>query len=342
MNQQPFFQYLPYLNANGIDVDIAPLLNDIYLKDLYSGKPIDVRNLLIAFLRRVFDIVKCRRYDLIWIEYEVLPWLPAWAERLLSAFGIPYIVDYDDAIFHRYDQHPNALIRYVLGHKIDKVMQKADLVIAGNQYLADRAGAAGAKWIEILPTVIDLERYPIEAPRERSGFTIGWIGSPTMAPHLTLLREAFIKLSKQSDVRLMLIGSDRRDFDFMPVSVRVWSEETEAADIQNFDVGIMPMPDTLWTRGKCGYKLIQYMACGRPVIASAVGANMDIVAHGENGFLASTPSEWVDALPQALLDKLTLGVVEIWIGDEIHGISRHCMQHEENSAEQCQQQQAGH
>lgn len=300
------YQYLPYLRAHGIHVTVAPLLGDGYVRDLYAGRRTDLAFLAKAYVRRLGSLVRSCHFDLIWIEYEIFPWLPAWGEALLSRLGIPYVVDYDDAIFHRYDMHPSKLVRSFLGRKIDSVMSIAALVIAGNEYLADRARKAGAHQVEILPTVVDLARYPLSKKERNRIFTVGWIGSPATAGYLDLVSDAFREVAGSGRVNVMLVGSGPVSLEGAPCEVRSWSEEREAGDIGGFDVGIMPLPDEPWTRGKCGYKLIQYMACGIPVVASPVGVNTSIVEHGRTGFLAETEREWVEAL-STLRDNPELG-----------------------------------
>lgn len=290
------YQYLPYLKAQGIDVTVAPLLNDNYVKSLYSGKAKPLFSIFGTYLRRFWNIFSSYRFDLVWIEKELFPWLPAWIEMILSRVGVPYIVDYDDAIFHRYDMNPHGVVRTLLGNKISRVMRYASAVIVGNEYLANYAIRSGAKRVGSIPTVIDLERYNIKDCTDTGEFKVGWIGSPVTAKYLDLVKSAIIQLYKQGNASLSLIGSGHLELDEVPINVIPWSAETEVADIQNFDVGIMPLPDSPWERGKCGYKLIQYMACGKPVVASTVSANTEIVKHGVNGFLAESAEEWLEAL----------------------------------------------
>jgi glycosyltransferase involved in cell wall biosynthesis len=292
-----YYQYLPFLNAREVDVDIYPLFGEEYLKRLNSGQPQNPASILSAYLHRIFRLISCRAYDLLWLEYEARPWLPDWVERILGRCAIPYIVDYDDAIFHRYDQHESQWVRSILGHKIDAVMRNARLVIVGNTYLSEKAVQSGAKRVEWLPTVVDLTRYRLKSFRNRPVFTIGWIGSPTTAAYLKPLYAVLDRLSQHSGIRLVLVGGYPKDIpSAFPVEYRPWSEETEAEQMLDFDVGIMPIPDEPWAYGKCGYKLIQYMACGLPVVASRVGANIQIVKDGVNGYLASTDKHWEQAL----------------------------------------------
>lgn len=296
------YQYLPYLRDHGFSIDVAPLLDDGYIQQLYAGKRKHISLIIRAYMHRLSILLNARSYDLLWIEKELFPWLPAWAEGLLAKMKIPYIVEYDDAIFHRYDLFPNKAVRAVLGGKIDAVMCSASIVIAGNDYLAKRAMLAGAKRVEILPTVIDLERYKPNQNINSHIFTIGWIGTPVTSRYLHHVRSALAEVCQNNRARVVLVGSGPVSLNGVPVEVRPWYEETEVEDIRSFDVGIMPLPDSPWERGKCGYKLIQYMACSRPVVASPVGANKQIVEDGVNGFLASTKDEWVRALNTLIND----------------------------------------
>lgn len=294
------YQFLPELAARGMEVDVAPLLPDRYLSMLYGGGGRSPGLVAQAYLTRLRAMLSVRRYDLVWIEKEILPWLPYPLERLLLA-GVPYVVDFDDAWFHKYDRHRSGAVRALLGDKLDRLMSRAALVTVGNDYLGDRARRAGARRILTLPTVVDLNRYPLREPvagptagKER--VTIGWIGSPSTSPYLDLVRGPLEAIVAKGMADLVLIGAAKETLAGLPVRRLDWTEASEVSNIQSFDIGIMPLADTPWERGKCGYKLIQYMACGRPVVASPVGVNTSIVEHGVNGFLADTEAEWLEAL----------------------------------------------
>ncbi len=237
-----------------------------------------------------------RSYDLLWVEHELFPWFPAVWEVFLNKIGVPYIVDYDDAVFHRYDRHPVVPLRKLYAGKIDAVMGNASLVIAGNRYLASRAAKSGAKRVEILPTVVDISRYTAGGASNRESVTIGWIGSPTTAKYIRVAAPALSEVCNGGNAGFVMIGSAGAPVDGIDTTVLEWSEETEVRDLKKCDIGIMPLPDDPWARGKCGYKLIQYMACGLPVVASRVGVNSEIVDHGKTGFLVTTTQEWAEAL----------------------------------------------
>jgi glycosyltransferase involved in cell wall biosynthesis len=299
-SRQRCFLYLEALNAKGISGDVCPFLGDDYVRRLHAGLTTDVASVLRAYARRLMLLLRARRYDLLWIEKEALPWLPAWAElALFRTMGTRIIVDYDDAVFHTYDQHRNGIVRTLLGLKIDRVMSAADLVIVGNGYLGLRAKAAGARAIAEIPTVVDLNCYLERRSRPTCGqdsFTIGWIGSSLTSSYLELLRPALAELATRLPLRIILVGAAEAALRGLPVERVPWCLETEASDIMRFDVGLMPLPDGPWERGKCGYKLIQYMASALPVVASPVGINCKIVLPEETGFLAETDADWLTSL----------------------------------------------
>lgn len=296
------YQYLPLLQASGIEVKTSALFDDEYIINLYAGKRVSRISLLKAFAVRLRAMTQKNKFDLIWVEKEMLPWLPGWMEKLLAGRGIPWIVDYDDAIFHSYDRHKRRIVRAMLGQKIDRLMAHSSLVIAGNEYLASRARYAGAENVEILPSAVDLERYTSSAVQDKSlidqdkVFSIGWMGSPATKNYLLVIRAALKEVCANDGVKLILVGSGNLELPDVQPEIRPWTEATEIEELRRFDAGIMPLADDDWSRGKCGYKLIQYMASSLPVIASPVGANKDIVEDGVNGILASSNNEWVSAI----------------------------------------------
>jgi glycosyltransferase involved in cell wall biosynthesis len=286
----------------GLDVTVAPLFGDDYIRAIYGGN-ISKSGVLKAYIARLIYMMRARQFDLVWVEKEMLPWIPSWIELRLFPAGIPLVVDYDDAVFHRYDQHKLSIVRSILGKKIDEVMKRANLVVAGNEYIAKRARVAGACRVEIIPTVVDITRYAISDSFEKVVPVIGWIGSPSTAKYLHQIAPALKSIVLNRNVQLVAIGANPDQVFDLPIKVLPWSEKTEVIDIQRFDIGIMPLPDALFERGKCGYKLIQYMACGKAVVASPVGVNKDIVSNAVDGFLATSHEEWVIALTKLIDDS---------------------------------------
>ena len=301
------FQFLPALQAQGMQAQILPFFDEAYLQRLYRQRS-TVGPSLRAYGRQFRTLHSLGGQDLLWIEKEALPWMPWTVERLSLPRHVPVLTDYDDAVFHCYDLHRNGLVRHVLGHKIDRVMAHSALVMAGNAYLAARARAAGAQRVEIVPTVVDIAQYRVRPDRACTGKgtsapRIGWIGTPStwqefLRPMMPMLRD----LAREGGARILVIGACEKDAMDPLSDHQPWSEDTEVARIQEIDIGIMPLTDTPWAQGKCGYKLIQYMACGIPVVASPVGVNQEIVEQGVNGFLARSDDEWHAAISTLLAD----------------------------------------
>lgn len=295
------YQFIPFLESRGINVTVSPLLGDDYVTGLYWSK-ISLTAIISAYLKRITRMLLARRFDVIWFEKELLPWLPAWFEISFLSYRIPLVVDYDDAIFHNYDQHRLSVVRAFMGQKIDRLMKRADMVIVGNDYLAERASKAGAGRVEYMPTVVDIERYDVIPTVIQNPVTIGWIGTPWSMRYLSSIEPVMTQISSAGLARFVAVGADEKRIANLPVEVRPWSEGTEVSEIQQFDIGIMPLPDEPFARGKCGYKLIQYMACGVPVVASPVGVNASLVRDGVDGFHAVDLANWHEALHRLCVD----------------------------------------
>jgi glycosyltransferase involved in cell wall biosynthesis len=295
------YQFLPELARSGLVAKTQPLIGDAALAGKYRTGRYAKRTLLVAYGRRMASLAFKRNHDLVWIEKEALPWLPVWVERLLLA-GRPYVLDFDDAVFHNYDRHSSPWVRRLMGRRIDKLMAGARLVVAGNSYLAQRAHDAGAQWVEVAPTVVDVGRYAVRQHVPQQQPRIVWIGSPSTAQYLAALARPLARLRALQPFVLRVIGARTPPLPGVDVEEVAWSAETEAASIVACDIGVMPLFDTPWERGKCAYKLIQYMACGLPTVASAVGANNDVTVEGHTGYLVSTEDQWVERLRRLLQD----------------------------------------
>jgi glycosyltransferase involved in cell wall biosynthesis len=291
-----FEQFVPGLAALGIEVAVAPLLDEAFLARRYAGGRANVLALARAYAFRAARQFRREPWDLIWLEKEAFPWLPDVFERLLTRSDVPIVADFDDAWFHRYDLHDVRLVRAALGTKLDAVMRRAAAVCAGNEYIADRARRAGAPRVELVPTVVDLPRYEASPVSPAGPFTVGWIGTPLTAGYLNAITPALRDVARTRPLRLCAVGAAPFRLEGIDVTTPPWSEDSEAAMIAGFDVGVMPLPDSPWERGKCGYKLIQYMASAKPIIASPVGVNTSLVREGENGFLANDDASWASAL----------------------------------------------
>ena len=301
--RQRFSQYGPFLRDNGISLEIAPLFPDAHLKALNAGRRRGLHHVSTAYLKRLVTILSRRDYDLLWIQYELFPYLPGWAERLARLPGKPVVVDYDDAIFHMYDSGRSAAVRRLLGRKLEPLLSRAAAVVCGNRYLEDYA-ARFCPTTLLVPTVVDAAVNVPPPPGAERGSrpVVGWVGSPSTWVNVEPLLDAIMAAIAPFEARFRAVGPGSAAAPHPGGEFAEWTQDGEVAELQGLDVGIMPLLDQPFQRGKCGYKLIQYMACGVPVIASPVGVNSEIVRHGENGFLASTEAEWRDALRQLLAD----------------------------------------
>lgn len=296
-SRQRFHQFVPRLREAGLDVDVAPLWLDAHIDRLYGGRRPDPIAEVRAFAARVRTVLRARA-DVVWLEGEALPYLPAVLEPLLAARA-RLVVDYDDAQFHKYDLHPRGLVRAALGDKFARIVRRAHVVVVGNDYLRQFAQQAGAVDVRRIPTVVDLARYPAAPPPAHARVVVGWIGSPHTEGYLEIVAPILGRLVDEGRIDVCLIGATRPPRG-LRAEVVAWSEDSEAAQLASIDIGIMPLPDAPWERGKCGYKIVQYFAAGRPVVASPVGANVELV-DADVGFLAANEDDWRRAL-LALLD----------------------------------------
>jgi glycosyltransferase involved in cell wall biosynthesis len=295
------YNYLPALERAGFRVTSAPFLNDEYLEQLYRGERPSPRLLIRAYSRRLRQILTARRYDLIWIEKEALPWLPAAIERPLFG-GRAVIIDFDDPWHLRYATHGNAMVRALLGNKLETVAARATAVTAGSPELTEWARSARASRVIDLPPAVDIERYPV-LPLPDGPFTVGWIGTPRNEPYLQVIAEPLRRLHQAYGARLRVIGGGHLSIPGVPIDRIPWREDTEAKELAACHVGVMPLLDGAWERGKCGYKVIQYMAAGRAAVASDVGASKSIIVPGQTGFLAGNAQEWFAALEGLAADR---------------------------------------
>ncbi|OOY27831.1 group 1 glycosyl transferase [Thioclava sp. L04-15] len=304
--RQRFDQYDTVLADLDCKTVAWPLLEDAYLKRLYAGEGHDRGYLARRYADRLRQLVRHQEIDLLWVQYELFPFLPGLMERAVRLAGVPVVYDFDDAIFHNYDLNRRTAVRAMLGRKLHGAIGASDCVFAGNEYLAAYA-RPHCRDVQIVPTVLDAAVYkPISPPTAAadSASVIGWIGTPsTWSEYMVPMQSMLAAAAHRRRARILAVGAAKDAQADPAFELRPWREEAEVSDIQEMDIGIMPLTDTPWARGKCGYKLIQYMACGLPVIASPVGVNAEIVEHGVNGFLASNEAEWREALDALLTDS---------------------------------------
>lgn len=297
-NRYRLEQYQPGLRSAGIEMHVHSLLGDDYVKTTFAGARYPAARLAIAYLNRMRDLIGLHRYDAAMLHLELLPLVPGFMEsRLLQ---VPYIYDFDDAFFLKHTLKRFSPVRTLLKNKYVPVIRRAAAVTAGNEYLLEYA----KRWNKnsyLLPTVLETGRYVPAPNKDPRVFTVGWVGSPSTAIYLSELFEPLEELGREAAVRFIAVGGRCPAIPGIEVVNLPWSEATEIDVINTFDVGVMPLFDYEWEKGKCGFKLIQYMACGVPAIASPIGVNAHIVAES-SGLLASSSADWLSALQRLYYD----------------------------------------
>lgn len=290
-----FYQYIPLLAYNNIEVH--PFFDKHYVATKSLKNVQGIIYVCKLYAKRLYHMFRLSSEDVVFLQYEFTPFLffNTWFFRIKK---INYIVDYDDAVFHDYDQNKNILVRVFLKNKISKVIANAQAVITGSPYLTKYALKYNSNVHEI-PTSINFSKYqPNAVISDNEKLIIGWIGSSTTSFHLRKVLDAFHILKEQGvNFEVRLIGYDKKEkinFENLPIKVIKWKEDTEIEELNKFNVGIMPLVDYPYAHGKCAFKLIQYMAMGKPTISSAFEANKKVDRNNENLF-ADTLEEWVKA-----------------------------------------------
>ena len=290
------YQYFSCLEENGYTVTQKPLFPTTYIQILYGKGRKSMLVVVPAYIKRFFQVLFLKKHDIIFIEYELFPFTPYWIEKLLLWRRKNIVIDFDDAIFHNYDRSTNTLVKWLCGDKIYRLVKQASVVITGSPYLTQVLTAYCKRVVEI-PTSIVYEKYQLPMPVKKEAgtpFRIGWIGSKYTSINLGMVTEAIKNLQEKYTVELALIGFDPLQMPLLEgVNCRVfaWDASTEVALIHSFDVGIMPLEDNDFNNGKCGFKLIQYMACGVATISTPLAANVKI-NRNHNNLHASGTAEW--------------------------------------------------
>ncbi len=283
------YQLLPWLQKLGIVCEVSPAIDDALYRSLYlnSGQQASRRMAFsAAWQRRRDDLRRVDDFDAVFVQKGIFPGLYSGFERKMAARK-PVVFDFDDAIWLPRVGGSRVLRALHRESAVQDILRSATAVIAGNNFLADYATHFNRK-VTVVPSSIDLAAYPHGA----NSNVVGWIGSRTTLPYLSPLKPVFETLGIKPRV---IASGDPTQLGF-ETEFRSWRLETEMEELSQFGIGIAPLPDTPWERGKCGMKILQYLACGIPVVASPVGVNAQLVADGVNGFLAKNTDAWTTAL----------------------------------------------
>ena len=296
-----FEQYLDYLRENGVECDLSYLISETDDRVLYApggyGKKLGIFLKSIAI--RLRDVLAARRYDMVFIYREALMVNTGVIEALLAQTRARLVFDFDDAVWLQPVSDANARLAFLRAgpSKIPGALRRMDMVFAGNAYLADYARQFNDR-VEIVPTTLDTRTHAPQPRPEKPRVCIGWNGSPSTVAYFDGLTPALARVRERFGDRIYfkLVGDPRYANPALGVQGQAWREETEVADTLEFDIGLMPLPDDPWTRGKCGFKALLYMALAIPPVIAPIGVNREIVTDGVNGYLASNDDQWVEAI----------------------------------------------
>ena len=317
-----FEQYFRELVKKGHSYEVSSFLtlkawNIIYKKGRFLEK---AWALLSGYFRRMYDLFRLNKFDVIFIHREASPIGPPFFEWMVSkVLGKFTIYDFDDAIWipNASETNRNLVIRLKRFANAADICRWSDCVSVGNEYLAEFA-RKNNKNVVINPTTIDTdEHHNIVTDHGKQSFIIGWTGSHSTVQYLDMIYSVLKRLEENYDFEFHVICDIPPKFNLKSLKFIVWSKETEINDLMNFNVGIMPLPSDIWAKGKCGFKALQYMALGIPAVVSGIGVNAEIVDHGINGCVCNTPEEWYSSLERLLSDPLYLGKLSEKTRDKI-------------------------
>jgi glycosyltransferase involved in cell wall biosynthesis len=302
-----FEHFFPILQEQGFYFKIQSFLDSQNWQIFFKpGKPFSkLWALLLGFGRRWAAVAQAPFYDFIFIHREAAPIGPPVVEWLLAkVLRRKIIYDFDDAIWLTDRRTEPVLFRWVKWRsKVAAICRWSFKVSCGNRYLMDFASQFNTR-VFYAPTVVDTANWhnPAlydHAAKKADEIVIGWTGTHSTLKYLGDLVPVLQKIETQfPQVRILVIADRKPDFELRSLLFIPWSKATEVKDLMNMDIGIMPLPDDEWAKGKCGFKALQYMALGIPTVVSPVGVNTEIVNHGQDGFVADTPEKWYDTLAE--------------------------------------------
>lgn len=304
------YRLLPYLERAGLYCEVRPFATPALYRAIQSGDLIRQLSFTpLCSLRRFADLARLSHYDLVVINREAFPLFMPLVEKIILNIHPRVVFAFDDAI-HVGHREMNgwknpAMYRLKYGRRVEEVLRRCVHVVAGNEFLAEYARRVNAR-VSVIPTVVDLEHYSYQPPaRGLETLTIGWVGSRSTSPYLLDLEEALRALAEKHPgrIRFRFVGDPKRRLNLPNYQSLPFRLDREIDDLRGMDIGIMPMPDNEWTRGKCSFKAIQYMALGIPTVVSPVGTAAQLVTDGVNGLWARNSQEWFTGLDRLVRDE---------------------------------------
>lgn len=303
------FQYIPHLEALGVDCTVQSFMDKaMYDASLAPGQTMRKLAMTIkAAAKRLSSILAHERYDVIYMQRELLPIGPPTVEHLLKRTGTVLVFDYDDALFIKQPSRYNPLATLFRSpEKTIDILRLVDCTVAGNDWLRDSAREVGGKAVTI-EVAEDAARFvgPDEKfSGENNAVTIGWLGSPSTSKYLHEVEDVLREIAaKYPQVRWEIMGGGEFSMPGVPWQLEKWSIEAERAALSRYDIGLMPLPDQDWSRGKSGGKARTYMAAAVVPVVSAIGYNCELLRDGETGFLCSSKDEWRAALEELIASR---------------------------------------
>ncbi|MHB1468798.1 MAG: glycosyltransferase family 4 protein [Solirubrobacteraceae bacterium] len=290
--------FTPFLRQHGVALDVHPTMTDAEYAVISSRASVLRKSCVMAAAQSRAVLHHSPEHDLLLVHrLRLLAPLPGVdPPRRVDVY------DLDDALFIGSTAAANRRFRWAKqeARRCIEYLRRAKLVIAGNAFLADCA-RQHARRVEIVPSCVDPARQGLRVHEERDVVVVGWIGSRTTSAYLPAVLPAIERLNRDRlRAKLVLVGADPA-LEAPWIEHRPWSLATENADLASFDIGIMPLPDTEWTRGKCGYKVLRYFAAGVPAVASPVGVAPELIGQ-DRGLLAASSEDWHAALEQLIAD----------------------------------------